>query len=1004
MTGGNRSSPEAETGSARVWLFGAVRLDERSLQLTVRGQDVPLHRKPLLVLLHLLQHPGEVVTKDELAEACWPRRVLSDTVLTTTLNRLRQALGDEDQSLIKTVHGFGYRLAAPVRVEELGQAIPPRLALQAGEHPPLRPTWSLVERLGGGGSGEIWRARHDKTGDQRVYKFAVNADGLKAIKREITLYRLLRETVGERADLVRIFDWNLEHSPFFLESEYVLGGDVRQWSQAQGGLAEVTLATRLDIVAQCAEILAIAHGVGVLHKDLKPANVLVADPGPVPRIKLTDFGSGALLDSARLASLGITRLGYTTTIGAFDSSSGTPLYLPPEVLAGQPATVQADVYALGIMLYQAVVGDWQRPLASGWEREVPDPLLREDIAAAVDGDPKRRLADAADLARGLRRLEERRTQRAAEEAERRRAKDLQERLARTELRRRWTVTTIAVLTLGLIATLFLYWQLRNSERGRELALAQARNEAAAASQINDYLTSLFDAASPQIAAGRPIAPRALVDAGQNQVANRFADQPLQRARLLGTIGSLYCKLGLPEECRKDLEQTLQLERSNGGVDPLVQAQQRFWLAQSYAGQSRWDDADKTLRQVIAALEGRVAPTASTLIAARRALGIALANEQKITQSIAELERTRTQLRAAGAGDSPDAADVDGALADSYADAGRTAEALQLNIARMMTERARVGSGGLRYLDALRNVAHVNALAGHLDQAEKAQLEVVTGYTRIYGEDAQAVLDAEGELADILNNENKIPEAIEWCRRVVAGFRGHSGVDNPDFAIALSNLAELLEQQGAYEQALPLLREAYGIIQRHFGNTNLQTFVVRGNLGRLLTFMHRDPEALEWLLPELPPFMEGNDATRARGRRLKLLADCYGDMHRNAAARQYYDQAETVFKTYLKPGDDIFATLDSGRAHLLGEEGRYQEALPLLRSAVEAYRRGDPPGVESTWTLALQMELAETLVALHRVPEATAIVTPRIETIRHLAPTQRAYQTFLRLRKPLGLTI
>jgi serine/threonine protein kinase len=956
-----------------------------------------------MVLLHLLQNAGEVVTKDELATACWPRRVLSDTVLTTTLNRLRQALGDQAQEIIKTVHGFGYRLATAVRVEETDQGIAPRLDLSAGDHPPLRPTWSLVERLGGGGSGELWRARHDKTGDQRVYKFAVNEAALKAIKREITLYRLLRETVGERADLVRIFDWNLEQSPFFLEAEYVEGGDVGQWTEGQGGLAAVPLETRLDVVAQCAEALAVAHGVGVLHKDLKPSNVLVVDRDSVPRIKLTDFGSGALLDAERLSSLGITRLGYTATVGVLDSSSGTPLYLPPEVLAGQPATVQADIYALGVMLYQAVVGDFRKPLASGWEREVSDPLLREDIAAAVDGDPARRLADAAELARRLRSLDARRAQRTREEAERQRARELSERLARTELRRRWALTTIAVLGLGLLATLFLYVQLRNSERGRETALARARNEASASAQINDYLTSLFDAASPELAAGKPIAPRALVDAGQAQLADRFHDQPLERARLVGTVGSLYCKLGLSEECRKNLEQALASEGAHGGADPLIMAQQRYWLAQAYTNQNRWDDAEKALRQAIPVLESRLAASDSTLIAATRALGIDLRNEQKTTESIAVLEKMRSVLGPRSADESLDAADVDGALANSYVDAGRGAEALKLDELRLATVRARAGTNGLRYYDALHDIAIVNAVLGQNDRAEKAQREVVEGYRRIYGDDAHAVTDAEGDLAEILNTEDKIPEAVEWGRRVVDGSRGHAGPDDPDFAIALSNLGELLEQLGEYEQALTNLREAYDITQRHFGNSNLQTHVVRANLGRLLTLMHRDQEALQWLLPEIPPAMEGNETLRARARRLKTLGDCYADMGRIELARQYYDQSEIAFRKYLKPENDAFLTVEAGRVHLLTRERHYQDALALLRRVVEGYRRGDPPGVESPPTLGVEMELAETLAALGQTAEATALVTPhRIEAIERLAPAHPARQSLQRLRARLHL--
>jgi tetratricopeptide (TPR) repeat protein len=149
-------------------------------------------------------------------------------------------------------------------------------------------------------------------------------------------------------------------------------------------------------------------------------------------------------------------------------------------------------------------------------------------------------------------------------------------------------------------------------------------------------------------------------------------------------------------------------------------------------------------------------------------------------------------------------------------------------------------------------------------------------------------------------------------------------------------------------------------------------------------------------------MEGNDALRARGRRLKLLGDCYGDLGRNAVARQYYDQAEALFKTYLKPGDDVFVSIESGRAHLLRKEGRYEEAVPVLREVVAGYGRGDQPGIESPWTLAIQMELAETLLAAGHTEEAIALVKPRIEAASKLPPNHPAHESLRRLLPKLKL--
>src|SRR5205823_5886347 len=117
--------------TSRRWMFGAAVLDERRLELIVAGQKVEIERKPLQVLLHLLQHADEVVTKDDLIKAVWPGRIISDAALTKCMAKLREALRDEDQSLIKTHHGYGYRLVAPVTSEASADISPVSAASSA---------------------------------------------------------------------------------------------------------------------------------------------------------------------------------------------------------------------------------------------------------------------------------------------------------------------------------------------------------------------------------------------------------------------------------------------------------------------------------------------------------------------------------------------------------------------------------------------------------------------------------------------------------------------------------------------------------------------------------------------------------------------------------------------------------------------------------------------------------------------------------------------------------
>lgn len=100
------------------WKFANAQLDERTLELSVAGKVVELERKPLEVLRHLLAHAGEVVTHDQLQDAIWPGRILSESVVKKVVSRLREVLDDQGHEIIKTVHGYGYRLLAPVEVEQ----------------------------------------------------------------------------------------------------------------------------------------------------------------------------------------------------------------------------------------------------------------------------------------------------------------------------------------------------------------------------------------------------------------------------------------------------------------------------------------------------------------------------------------------------------------------------------------------------------------------------------------------------------------------------------------------------------------------------------------------------------------------------------------------------------------------------------------------------------------------------------------------------------------------
>lgn len=388
--------------SGRAWRFAQFEFEESSRELRAAGAVIEFEPKPLEVLYQLLLHAGEVVTKEELMESAWPGVTVVEGSLATAVSKLRKALGEDNSPIILTVPRMGYRIGVPVQCRRV--AAPPvrELGFQPGETVPGRDQWRFVRRLDASASSEVWLAEHPKTRESRVFKFAGDGIRLKGLKREVTLARVLKDSLGERSDFVRVLEWNFDSPPFYLESEFC-GPNLVEWAENEGGLLAIPLSTRLKAMMDLAQSVAAAHDVGVLHKDLKPPNVLMAPRAEGAfQLNVADFGSGSMMEPSRLSALGITNLGFTQTLSPDAGSlTGTLMYLPPEVLAGQSPTASADVYALGVMLYQVVAGDFRKPLSPGWESDVPDPLLREDIAEAACGDPARRMPSAAAYAERL---------------------------------------------------------------------------------------------------------------------------------------------------------------------------------------------------------------------------------------------------------------------------------------------------------------------------------------------------------------------------------------------------------------------------------------------------------------------------------------------------------------------------------------------------------------------------------------------------------------------------
>lgn len=851
------ASPQAGgTRGWKKWHFGAVSLDERTLELIVRGEEVALERKPLSVLIFLLNHAGEVCTKDELLEGVWSGRVLSETVLTKCIGRLREVLHDEEQTVIKTAYGFGYRLVVPVRVELVSAVEPARFGFKTGDHPPGRPLWSLVDRLGTGGQGEAWRAQHEKTHEYRVFKFALDEGSFGALKREITLFRVINDSLGDSAKILKLVDWNLEHQPFFIESEYAAGGSLIEWARARGGLAAIPLADRIEVIAKIASALAAVHLVGVLHKDLKPSNVLVRNVGGDSiDVVLADFGSGGVLDHEHFEKLGITRLGFTKTLAISAQGSGTPMYLAPEILHGQPFTVKSDIYALGVMLYQFVAGDPNAMLSAGWERHIDDELLRVDIAALVEGNPALRLADADVIANRLRTLTQRHEKLAAEREEQSRAEHARRMLDRARARRVGLVTAIVVLVVGLGVSTTLYWR-AETERMRATAAA------ARANAVVEFLgKDVFAPASEGKDPAKDLDLLTLLNRAGAKVDVQFVNQPDIASRVHFVIGRSFTSVYEAPSAMKHLNRALELGedlQGDGSEPALLSAAELIRIDQALgklretmpryertlvAGRSRLSPAAPAVRE----LELRLAQGAGQLgrwqESARRFETLLASTEAAPDTSEDFLGRARFQY---------------GTVLNELVDSHRAREQLTQAV-RLLTkvhgpEHELVGEAraalGRAFADSgLFEESELHLVAAQELVSRWAPPEAwVHARPRIYRGLLLLHMDRPAEAAVFLGNWVKFQDD-NW-ETYVASLGGlPPNVDHT--AYVRQALGEAYARQGKLSLAIETLRRAVDVGVRSEGETHPVVFASRLSLAESLLDAGRDTAEAAALLEQSP---------------------------------------------------------------------------------------------------------------------------------------------------------
>jgi serine/threonine protein kinase len=395
------------TDSPRLRRFDQFELDLRTGEIYKQGKRIKLQEQPCQVLAVLVEHPGELVTREELRKKLWPNDTFVDFDhgMNLAINKLRDALGDsaEKPRFIETLPRRGYRWIAPVECVGAGPA-KPRAEVPASAPPEAGSFaanligkkvshYRVLEMLGGGGMGVVYKGEDVKLGRRVALKFlpeelATDSAAIERFEREARAASALNHP-----NICTIYEVEEHDGRPFLVMELLEGQTLREHI-APGGGAPLATEEVLDLAGQIANGLDAAHQKGIIHRDIKPANVFITTRGEA---KILDFGLAKLIETGEHAEAAAAPAGgdgaspptviapslYLTLTGI---AMGTACYMSPEQVRGEKLDARTDLFSFGLLLYEMATG--QQTFGGNTATEVHQAILRRPPPPARQINPE----------------------------------------------------------------------------------------------------------------------------------------------------------------------------------------------------------------------------------------------------------------------------------------------------------------------------------------------------------------------------------------------------------------------------------------------------------------------------------------------------------------------------------------------------------------------------------------------------------------------------------------
>ncbi len=692
--------------------------------------------------------------------------------------------------------------------------------------------YRILDVLGEGGMATVYLAEQSEPVKRRVALKILKA-GMDS-KQVVARFESERQALAilDHPNIAKIFDGGIAESgrPYFV-MEHVKGVPITDYCDDQ----RVSNKKRIELFIRVCSAVQHAHLKGLIHRDLKPSNILVGVVDGKPQPKIIDFG---------IAKATTTTLSEATLYTRVGQIIGTPAYMSPEQagVTGLDIDTRADIYSLGVVLYELLVGSLPLDLSPNdqamqmalKEKDPPRPSTRfselgdsqVEIARVRSTEPtvlRSQLQGDLDWI-VMRAMEKDRTRRYetvnALAMECKRYLDREPVLARPPspgyLLNRFVQRNKLAVAAGGLAVMAIVagagaaglGYLRATEAERT-----AREEAETASQVADFMVDLFQVSDPGEARGNSITAREVLDRGAAQINEDRDLEPAIRARLLLTIGRVYQELGLYESAAESLQSALEIERSLADDNELRLANV---LVENGILRSELGDFDGARRFYTEALDVRRSVLNEPhvdIVRSLRDIGITYWRQDQLQEALELAQEARRMFDDLGEEHPAIDVSLNSNLANVYHHLERYEESEPLQQEILAARYKLLGEDHLQTGFAHDNLAITLDSMGRSDEAEEHYRKALAILIKVYGEGHPEVAQTMMNVAGFLSTKGELDEAEALLLQAKDTFEAVVGPDYYMVADSQYSLATLYLQRQAYDVALALIQQSVATYER-----------------------------------------------------------------------------------------------------------------------------------------------------------------------------------------------